>query len=297
MQYGLLFTQFISGLSYGMLIFIAAIGLSLVLGVAKVLNFAHGSFYMISAFVTYSIVTYFGSEPNSFWIALFVAPIVVAIFGLLCEIVLFRPIYSEELPYQLLLTYAIALILSDVQKMVWGPEMRVVWTPNILQGSMSVLGQNIGSYHLFLILLGPILFTILYFILNKTKLGNRLKAASVDRKMLSALGVDTGKLYSLTFVIGVSFAGIAGVLGAGLGPVMPGIDVDIILPCFIVVVIGGLGSLGGTLIGALLLGQVESFGILFFPRVSLAFTFILMAVVLIWRPWGLLGKEEFKTIT
>jgi branched-chain amino acid transport system permease protein len=297
MHYGLLFAQFISGLSYGMLIFIAAIGLSLVLGVAKVLNFAHGSFYMLSAFVTYSVITYFGGAPNSFWIALFIAPIVVAIFGLICEIFLYRPLYSEELPYQLLLTYAIALILSDVQKMIWGPDMRAVWTPDILQRSISIFGQYIGTYHLFLIILGPILFAILYFILNKTKLGNRLKAASVDRNMLSALGVDPGRLYSLTFVIGASFAGIAGVLGAGLGPVMPGMDVDIILPCFIVVVIGGLGSLKGTLIGALLIGQVESFGILFFPRVSLAFTFILMAIVLIWRPWGLLGKEEFKVVT
>jgi branched-chain amino acid transport system permease protein len=288
----LLITQFSVGLSYGMLMFILAIGLSLVLGIAKILNFAHGSFYMLSAFLTFTIVSHISDVPGMFWIALIVAPMVVALFGALCEIFLFRPVYREELPYQLLLTYALALILSDVQKMVWGTDPRVVWLPEGLAESVSLFGQSFGSYQLFLIGVGPVLFLILWFLLNKTMMGNFLRAASVDREMLSALGVNTRRLYTFTFMIGCALAGIAGVLGAGLGPVTPGVDITVILPCFIVVVIGGMGSLGGTLLGALLLGQVESFGILFFPRLALAFSFILMAIVLIRRPWGLLGKPE-----
>lgn len=291
MNLNLIMIQFSAGLSFGMLVFILAIGLSLILGVAKILNFAHGGFYMLSAFISYSIVQFLGNTPNMFWIALIVAPIVIALFGGLCEITLFRPIYREELTYQLLLTYALVFILSDVQKMIWGTENFVVWIPEVLSGAVTIFGQYFGIYNLFLICLGPILCIMLWLLLNKTKMGNLIRAAALDREMLSALGVDTKRLYTLTFMIGIALAGLAGVLGAGLGTVNPGMDMDIILPCFIVVVIGGMGSLWGTLLGAFLLGQVNAFGVLFLPRLALAFSFILMAIVLIIRPWGLLGEK------
>jgi branched-subunit amino acid ABC-type transport system permease component len=291
MNLNLIMIQFSAGLSFGMLVFILAIGLSLVLGVAKILNFAHGTFYMLSAFLSYTIVQFLGSTPNMFWIALIVAPIVIGLFGGLCEITLFRPIYREELTYQLLLTYALVFILSDIQKMIWGTENFVVWIPDLLSGGVNIFGQYLGTYNLFLIFLGPVLCIMLWLLLNKTKMGNLIRAAALDREMLSALGVDTKRLYTLTFMIGIALAGLAGVLGAGLGTVNPGMDMDIILPCFIVVVIGGMGSLWGTLLGAFLLGQVNAFGLLFLPRLALAFSFILMAIVLIIRPWGLLGEK------
>lgn len=284
--------QFIAGLSYGMLVFILAIGLSLTLGVAKIINFAHGSFYMIGAYLTYTVVSRFVTTPEGFWFALLLAPIAVALVGVLCEIFLFRPIYRIELLYQLLLTYALVFIFSDAQKMVWGTENFMVSLPEILRGTVKILGQDFGVYNLGIIGLGPVLYLILWLVLNKTKLGNLVLAAAVDREMLSALGVDAARLYSLTFIIGSGLAGLAGALSAGLGAVNPGMDIAVILPCFIVVVIGGMGSLGGTLLGAFLLGQVLSFGIIIFPRLALAFSFILMAVVLIIRPWGLLGKPE-----
>jgi branched-subunit amino acid ABC-type transport system permease component len=291
MNLNLFLIQFSAGLSFGMLVFILAIGLSLVLGVARILNFAHGTFYMLSAFLSYTIVQFLGNTPNMFWVALILAPIVIALIGGLCEMIFFRPIYREELLYQLLLTYALVFILSDVQKMIWGTENFVVWLPDILSGEINIFGQYFGIYNLVLICLGPFLCIMLWLLLNRTKLGNLIRAAALDRDMLSALGVDTKRLYTLTFMIGTALAGLAGVLGAGLGTVNPGMDMDVILPCFIVVVIGGIGSLWGTLLGSFLLGQVNAFGLLFFPRLALAFSFILMAVVLIFRPWGLLGVK------
>ncbi len=288
----LILMQFIAGLSYGMLVFILAIGLSLTLGVAKIINFAHGSLYMLGAYLTYTVVSRLGTTSEMYWVALFLAPVAVALIGLVCEIFLFRPIYRLELLYQLLLTYALVFIFSDVQKIVWGTENFMVSLPAVLSGSVGIWGQDFGLYNLVLIGLGPVFYFILWLILNKTKMGNLVLAAAVDREMLSALGVDTARLYSLVFVIGSGLAGLAGVLGAGLGSVSPGMDIAVILPCFIVVVIGGMGSLEGTLLGAFLLGQVLSFGLLILPRLALAFSFILMAVVLILRPWGLFGKPE-----
>ena len=291
MNLNLMLIQFLAGLSYGMLIFILAIGLSLILGVAKILNFAHGGFYMLSAYISYSIIQFLGNTPNMFWIALIAVPIIMALIGGLCEATLFRPIYREELSYQLLLTYSLVFILTDIQKLIWGTENFVVWVPEILSGSISIFGQYFGIYNLFLICLGPVLCILLWLLLNKTKLGNLIRAAALDREMLSALGVNTTRLFTLTFMLGIALAGLAGVLGAGLGTVNPGMDMDVILPCFIVVIIGGMGSIPGTLLGAFLLGQVNAFGVLFLPRLAMAFSFVLMAIILIVRPWGLLGQK------
>jgi branched-subunit amino acid ABC-type transport system permease component len=291
MNFNLFLIQFSAGLSYGMLIFVLAIGLSLILGVAKILNYAHGGFYMLSAYLSYSIIHFFGDNPNMFWMALIAVPIVIALFGGLCEVTLFRTIYREELTYQLLLTYALLFILTDTQKLIWGTENFVIWLPEILSGEINIFGQYFGIYNLFLIGLGPTLCLLLWLLLNKTRIGNLIRAAASDREMLGSLGVDTKRLFTLTFMGGIALAGIAGVLGAGLGTVNPGMDMDVILPCFIVVIIGGMGSLPGTLLGAFLLGQVNAFGILFLPRFAMALSFILMAVVLIARPWGLLGRK------
>jgi branched-subunit amino acid ABC-type transport system permease component len=274
-----------------MLVFILAIGLSLILGVAKILNFAHGSFYMLGAFLSYSIIQFFGGTGNMFWVALFVAPIVIGIFGAMCEIFLFRSIYKEELIYHLLLTYSLVFIFSDLQKIIWGTDNLMIWPPDSLSGSLNLFGQYFGVYNILIIFLGPALCMTLWILLNKTKMGNLIRAAASDREMLSALGVNTKGIYTLIFTVGIMLSGLAGVIGAGLGTVNPGMDMDVILPCFIVVIIGGMGNLWGTLLGSFLLGQVNAFGLLFFPRWALAFNFLLMAVVLIVRPWGLLGGK------
>lgn len=291
MNLNFILMQFLAGMSFGMLVFILAIGLSLVLGVAKVLNFAHGTFYMLSAFLTYTIIKFIGNTPNLFWLALIVAPVAIALLGGLCERFLFRPIYREELLYQLLLTFGLVFILSDMQKMIWGTDNFMIWPPDLLSGGLNIFGLYFGVYNLFIIFTGPFLCIMLWLWLNKTKFGNLIRAAALDRDMLSALGVDTKRLFTLTFMIGSALAGLGGVLGAGLGSVYPGMDMDIILPCFIVVVIGGIGSLWGTFLGSFILGQVNAFGLLFLPRLTLAFSFALMAIVLIFRPWGLLGVK------
>ena len=291
-MFNLLMMQFLAGLGYGMLIFILAIGLSLLLGVAKIINFAHGSFYMLGAYLSFTLVSHLGNTPELFWAALILAPAGIALLGALCEIFLFRPVYRIELLFQLLLTYALVFVFSDLQKMIWGTENYVFSLPAVFKKTINIFGQHLGYYNLFIIILGPVLCLVLWMVLNKTKMGNLILAAAYDREMLTALGVDTKRLYTLTFIIGCGLAGLGGVLGAGLGTVNPGMDMAVILPCFIVVVIGGMGSLGGTLLGAFLLGQVQAFGVLVLPRLALAFSFMLMAAILIIRPWGLMGKPE-----
>ena len=285
-------TQAVVGLSYGMFLFILGIGLSLELGIAHVLNFAHGSFYMLSAYITYTLVTRLGNSPGAFWIALIAAPIVVVLIAIGIEVSLFRRFYAREMFYSLLFTYALVLIISDIQKMIWGTQNLIIHMPTVLRGSVRIFNFEFSVYYLFVICVGPILFLILWFLLNRTKMGRYLRAASVDREMLSALGVDTQQLYTFTFAIGCALAGIAGVIGAGMSEANPGMAMEVIMPCFIVVIIGGMGSLGGTLVASIIIGLIESFGILFFPKFAMILNYILMAVILIVRPWGLLGRPE-----
>src|SRR5688572_14027521 len=282
--------QALSGLTAAMFLFIVASGLSLIFGVLRVLNFAHGSFYMIGAYVAWQITSWLAPVSGSFWLAVLGSAITVAVLGGIIERVLLRHLYGREELYQLLFTYALVLILGDAVKMLWGTQQLGVQRPPILAGGFEAYGTVIPHYNLFIILLGPLIALVCWLLLSRTGTGRMIRAAVYDREMLSALGADVGRLYMLMFMAGSFLAGLGGALVTPVRSIVPGMDVEIIVEAFIVVVIGGLGSFWGTFLGALVFGQVLAFGILILPGFSLFAVFALMALVLVVRPSGLLGR-------
>jgi len=285
-----LLIQCLSGLTYAMFLFLIASGLSLIFGVLRVLNFAHGSLYMLGAYITYQFVSYFINAPGQFWWAAFFGSLAVAIIGGVIERLFLRRLYIREELNQLLFTYALVLLISDFAKIVWGTGQLSVSRPAILKGAVPIWDQYFPEYNIFIIVLGPTIALLFWFILHRTRWGRIIRAAALDREMLGSLGVNVNWLFTVVFTIGAWLAGLGGALVSPIAAIVPGMDVEIIINVFIVVVIGGLGSFWGTLLGSLILGQVISFGILVFPRLSMVFIYILMTVVLILRPWGLLGK-------
>ena len=284
------FSQFMGGLTAAMFLFLIASGLSLIFGVLRVLNFAHGSFYMLGAYIAWQVVHWMHPTGASFWLATLGAAVGVAILGGVIERLLFRFLYGREELYQLLFTYALVLILGDAAKIIWGTDQLSVSRPAILNGGFEVLGATVPYYNLFIILIGPAIALGVWLMLARTSLGRMVRAAALDREMLDALGANVGWLYTGMFMLSAALAGLAGALVTPIQSIVPGMDVEIIVQAFIVVVIGGLGSFWGTFWGSMLYGQVLSFGILIFPGFSLFSVFALMAVILIVRPWGLFGK-------
>jgi branched-subunit amino acid ABC-type transport system permease component len=284
------FAQCLSGLTAAMFLFLIASGLSLIFGVLRVLNFAHGTFYMLGAYTTFQIVQWLGTGPGTFWAAALGAALAVALLGAVVERFLFRYLYGKEELYQLLFTYALVLVLSDVAKIFWGTQQKSVSRPAGLTGSFSLFGATIPYYNLFILLLGPAIALAFWFVLQRTRAGRFIRAAALDRETLGALGVNVNALYTGVFVVASFLGGLGGALVTPVRTIVPGMDTEIIVEAFVVVVIGGLGSFWGTFLGSLIYGQVLSFGILFFPRFSIFSVFALMAAVLIIRPWGLLGR-------
>jgi branched-chain amino acid transport system permease protein len=285
-----IFAQSVSGLTAAMFLFLIASGLSLIFGVLRVLNFAHGTFYMLGAYAAYQIVQWIGAGPGRFWLAALAAAAAVGILGGVVERFLFRRLYGAEELYQLLFTYALVLVLSDVARMLWGTQQKSVSRPPELSGAFSLFGATIPSYNLLIILLGPAIALAFWLTLQRTRVGRFIRAAALDRETLGALGVNVDALYTWVFVLASFLGGLGGALISPMRATTPGMDTEIIVEAFVVVVIGGLGSFWGTFFGALIYGQVLSFGILFFPRFSIFAVFALMAAVLIVRPWGLLGR-------
>jgi branched-chain amino acid transport system permease protein len=284
------FAQSLSGLTAAMFLFLIASGLSLIFGVLRVLNFAHGTFYMLGAYSAYQFVQWLGVGGGKFWVAALAAALAVAALGGIVERLLFRHLYGKEELYQLLFTYALVLILSDGAKMIWGTQQKSVSRPPGLTGSFVIFGATVPHYNLFILLLGPAIALAVWFVLQRTRVGRFIRAAALDRETLGALGVNVDALYTGVFVIASFLGGLGGALISPMRATTPGMDTEIIVEAFVVVVIGGLGSFWGTFLGALVYGQVLSFGILFFPRFSIFAVFALMAGVLIIRPWGLLGR-------
>jgi branched-subunit amino acid ABC-type transport system permease component len=278
------------GLTAAMFLFLIASGLSLVFGVMRVLNFAHGSFYMIGAYIAWQVVQWLQPTPERFWPAVLAAAVGMALLGAVIERLLFRYLYDREELYQLLFTYALVLILGDAAKFLWGTQQLSVSRPPVLAGGFELFGTTVPAYNLFIMLFGPLVALAVWLMLTRTTPGRMVRAAALDREMLGALGADVGWLYTGMFALASFLAGLSGALVTPIQSIVPGMDVEIIVQAFIVVVIGGLGSFWGTFLGSVIYGQVLSFGILIFPGFSLFSVFALMAVILILRPWGLLGR-------
>ena len=285
-----LFSQFMGGLTTAMFLFLIASGLSLVFGIMRVLNFAHGSFYMIGAYLAWQALQWLHPTGASFWAAALFAACAVGVLGAIVERLFFRSLYGREDLYQLLLTYALVLIFGDAAKFLWGTGQLSVSTPPVLAGGVQIFGTTQPLYSLFIIALGPAIAIGAWLVLNRTGMGRMVRAAQMDREMLDALGANVGALYTGMFVFSAFLAGLSGALVTPIQSIVPGMDVLIIVQAFIVVVIGGMGSFWGTFWGSVIYGEVLSFGILIFPGFSLFSVFALMAVILIVRPWGLFGR-------
>ena len=290
MSLSFLFSQFMGGLTTAMFLFLIASGLSLVFGVMRVINFAHGSFYMIGAYLAWQVVQWLQPTGGAFWIAALAAALGVALLGAVTERIFFRSLYGREELYQLLFTYALVLILGDAAKFLWGTDQLSVSTPPALAGGITIFGTTQPLYTLFIIAVGPAIAFALWLALNRTGAGRMVRAAQMDREMLDALGANVSLIYTGMFALSAFLAGLSGALVTPIQSIVPGMDVLIIVQAFIVVVIGGMGSLWGTFWGSVIYGQVLSFGILIFPSFSLFSVFVLMAVILIVRPWGLFGR-------
>src|SRR5579883_1378298 len=290
MTASLLLSQFLGGLTPAMVLFVIAAGLSLLFGIMRVINFAHGSFYMLGAYLAWQVVQWLHPEGLGFWIAALGAALGVALLGAVVERLFFRTLYGREELYQLLFTYALVLILGDAAKFLWGVGQLSVSGPPALSGSVQLFGTTQPLYTLFIIAIGPAVAFALWLVLNRTSAGRMVRAAQMDREMLAALGANVSIIYTGMFALSAFLAGLSGALVTPIQSIVPGMDVLIIVQAFIVVVIGGMGSLWGTFWGSMIYGQVLSFGILIFPCFSLFSVFVLMAVILIVRPWGLLGR-------
>jgi len=276
------------GLSRAMILFIITSGMSFVLGVLRVPNVAHGSLYMIGAFAAYSISTGLGGGPTGFWLALILAPFIVALVALVAERGLFRHLYQREHLMLLLFTFALMLILGDLVKMVWGSDYRSIMAPDLLQGSVTLFDSPFPRYNLFLLIIGPIVAVLLWLFSNKTRIGKIARAAAVDMEMVGAIGINVSWVFAFAFVIGCFLAGLGGALVSPTISITLGMDHDIIMEAFLIVTIGGLGNMWGALVGSLIFGITQSFGILFWPQFAIVFPYLAVVIILIWKPSGLL---------
>jgi branched-chain amino acid transport system permease protein len=266
--------------------------MSLIFGVTRIVNLAHGAFYMVGAYLMVTLVEVLPAHALFFWVAMILAPLGVAVLGGVIEMGLLRRIYHRDPMMQLILTFGLILVIGTLVLLVWGPDNKSVPRPDALAGSVRIFGQPFPSYYLVVLGLAPVVAIGLWLIFYRTRWGMLIRAATVDREMLGALGVDVATLYTQVFVFGSWLAGVGGALSAPTVAVALGMDGDVLTTAFVVVVIGGLGSFAGSFISALLVGELQSFSILIFPAASIVLLFAIMAVVLIVRPWGLLGHPE-----
>jgi branched-chain amino acid transport system permease protein len=280
--------QILVGLSRTTILFIVASGLTLILGVLRIPNIAHGSLYMIGAFVAFSVSKWFGGGATGFWMALALAPFAVALLSLVVERGIFAHLYEREHLMLLLLTFSFALILGDLVKLVWGGEYRTVQLPGSFKGPIPVESLPIPIYNIFLVIIGPVVALGLWFLTNKTKIGKISRAAAVDREMVGAVGINVSWVFAIVFVIGCFLAGMGGALVSPIVNITLGMDHTLIMEAFLIVIIGGLGNVWGALLGALIFGLTQSLGILIWPQFGIVFPYAAVVTVLIFRPTGLL---------
>jgi len=283
-----LLQQILVGLSRTTILFIGASGLSLVLGVLRIPNVAHGSLYMIGAFLTYSLFALFGHSTAGFFIALALAPLGVALISFVVERGLFRHLYEREHLMLLLFTFSFMLVFGDMVKLIWGSDYRSLTAPEFLQGSFSIRGFPFPRYNLFLLIMGPLVAAGLWYLTNRTRIGKIARAAAVDREMVGAVGINVSWVFAGVFVIGCYLAGLGGALVAPTQNITQGMDHAIIIEAFLIVIIGGLGNMWGALLGALIFGLTDALGILVWPQFAIVFPYAAVVIVLLFRPRGLL---------
>lgn len=281
--------QVLSALRQASFLFLISSGLTLIFGVLNILNFAHGALYMLGAYFIYALTLHL-TGPAGFLIALLAAPLGVALIAVAIEAGLLRRIYKQEEIYQLLLTYSLVLIIDDLAKIVFGPEYKSIPKPDAISGAVTIFGGTVPVYTLVVLVLAPMMALVLWYLLYKTRTGKIVRATSSDREMADALGINMSALFTLVFAFGAMLAGFAGALAGPARTVFPGVGTEVIVESFVVVVIGGLGNLWGALIGSILIGTLETVGIIVFPEFEMSLIYLLMVAILVVRPWGLFGR-------
>ncbi len=287
-----LFVQLLAGLSRAMILFLLSAGLSLIFGVMNILNFAHATLWLLGGYVTFSVFsfvgTYLGAGAAALIIAIVVATAFMAVLGFLIERVLIQRMYARELSEQLLLTFAMIYIIDDLIRIVWGVEDRSIFFG--IQ-PVEVFGAFVNPYYLVIMGAGVAVAAGLWWFLQKTRYGKIVRAAVYSREMVGALGIRIPMIYAGVFALGVGIAGFSAGVFLPLMPMALGVDIDLIVQAFAVVVIGGFGSILGTFVASLVVGIVYAISILVWPDGALAVIFLIVVAVLIWRPWGLFGTE------
>jgi len=299
--------QFLNGLAGASTLFLVAVGLSLIFGVTRIVNFAHGSLYMLGIYVAYSVISWAGGveglRPAGFWGGILVAAIVVGALGGLIEILLLRRIYQSPELFQLLATFGVVLVIKDFALWAWGPEDLLGPRAPGLGGSVDILGRPFPEYDLALVVIGPLVLGALWLLLNRTRWGTLVRAATQDREMVGALGVNQKWLFTAVFALGSALAGLGGALQIPREPAQLFLDLTVISDAFVVVVVGGMGSIPGAALAAFIIGEIKAFCIgigqiefwgfsVSLSKLTLVAEFIVMAIVLVVRPWGLLGRHQ-----
>jgi len=282
--------QLVTGLAGASILFFIAAGLSLIFGVTRIVNFAHGSLYMLGAYIAISL-----TQPPfalGFWFAVPIAAILVGGIGAIIETTCLKPVYRAPALFQLLVTFGVLLIIQDLALMVWGPEDQLGPRAPGLGGAVEVLGARVPAYDFFLILAGPVVLGVLWLILHRTRWGVLVRAATEDREMAAALGIDQRILFTGIFILGSVLAGLGGALQLPKGGADLLMDLTVIAPAFVVVVLGGMGSLVGAYVASIVIGLANAFGVILLPQATLVLMFVVMALVLAVRPHGLFGTPE-----
>ncbi|MHA7875467.1 ABC transporter permease [Roseivivax sp.] len=288
---GLILAQILTGLANAGALFMVASGLSLIFGVTRIVNFAHGSFYMLGAYLGWSLMQVLPGSLG-FWGAILLAGLGVGLIGALVEIVILRRVYAAPELFQLVATFGVILIVQDLALMIWGPEDLLGPRAPGLRGVVRILGEPVPKYDLALIALTPLVALGLWALITRTRFGILVRAATQDREMVGALGVNQRWLFTATFALGCALAGLGGALQLPKGGADLLMDFTILTSVFVVVVVGGMGSLPGAYLASVLISVVGVFGVSYLPQSTLALTFVVMVAVLMWRPFGLLGREE-----
>jgi branched-subunit amino acid ABC-type transport system permease component len=280
------FGQALNGLSYGVLLFLLSVGLTMIFGMLDIVNLAHGSFYMLGAYAGLSLI----SATGSFWLALALAPVIVGGIGALVERSCLRPLYRRPPLDQVLLTFGFIYFFEDIVKWIWGGRIRSIPSPDLFSHSVTVFGATVPSYRLFVIAFGLGMAAVLWLLIERTRLGAIVRAGVFDAEMTAGMGINIDRVFTAVFAGGAALAGLSGVIAGPIQSAYPPMGASILIPALIVVVVGGLGSLKGSFAGSLIIGQAETFGKAWLPGASMLIIYVVMALVLLLRPQGLFGR-------
>jgi branched-chain amino acid transport system permease protein len=281
-------TQLVNGVAYALLLFLMSAGLSLIFGLMNVVNVAHGSFFMLGAFFALAIMRWTGS----FWAALALSWIPAVLVGMVMERVFMRRLYARGHLDQVLLTFGFTFVFVDLVRMIWGADIRELAVPDALSGVVEVAGIIIPKYRAFLIAFGGVVALLLWLFLERSRVGAMVRAGVDDAFTATGIGINVPLLFAAVFALGVGLAAMGGTVAAPILGLYPGMDIEILIPAFIVVVIGGMGSLRGAFVASLFVGIVDTFGKAYFPDFAVFVIYLLMVVVLLTRPQGLFGTSK-----